>query len=119
METGHPSTRAVNSASGNRASEVKSLCEIDVFVYNNVAVRLCCVQECIDEEEDMTDSCSGVGRRELEADSGISRTDDSLRNDESSEHELIDTDSASPSSGSTKYDSEYDTKMSKAEMLIL
>jgi len=52
----------------------------------------------------MTDNCSGVGRRELEADSGISRTDDSLRNDESSEHELIDTDSASPSSGSTKYD---------------
>ena len=54
----------------------------------------------------MTDSCSGVGRRELEADSGISRTDDSLRNDESSEHEMIDTDSAtSPSSGSAKYDS--------------
>jgi len=66
------------------------------------------VQECIDEEEDMTDSCSGVGgRRELEADSGISRTDDSLRNDESSEQEMIDTDSASPSSGSAKYTAVY------------
>ena len=54
----------------------------------------------------MTDSCSGVGRGELEADSGISRTDDSLRNDESSEHEMIDTDSApSPSSTSAQYDS--------------
>ena len=61
------------------------------------------MQECIDEEEDLTDSCSGVGRRELEADSGISRTDESLHNDESSEHEVIDTDSASPSSGSAKY----------------
>ena len=62
------------------------------------------VQECIDEEEDMTDSCSAIGRQELEVDSGISRTDDSLRNDESSEHEMIDTDSASPSSTSAKYD---------------
>jgi len=72
-------------------------------------VLLVFVQECIDEEEDiMTDTCSGVGRgRELEVDSGISRTtDDSLRNDESSEHEMLDTDSAtSPSSGcSAKYD---------------
>ena len=55
----------------------------------------------------MTDSCSGVERRELEADSGISRTDESLRNDEedsSEEHEMIDTDSASPSSSSAQYD---------------
>ena len=65
-----------------------------------------CVQECIDEEEDLTDSCSVIGRQELEVDSGISRTDDSLRNDESSEHEMIDTDSASPSSTSAKYDTQ-------------
>jgi len=56
----------------------------------------------------LTDSCSGVERRELEADSGISRTDESLRNDDdedsSEEHEMIDTDSASPSSGSAQYD---------------
>jgi len=69
------------------------------------------LQECIDEEEDaLTDSCSGVGRREHEADSGISRTDDSLRNDESaSEQETFDTDSASPSSA--KYASFIDTQV--------
>ena len=65
------------------------------------------MQECIDEEDDVSDSYSGVSRsREIEADSGVSRTtDDSLRNDESSEHEMIDTDSAaSPtSSSSAKY----------------
>ena len=71
-----------------------------MYVYDNAVSAAVCAQECIDEEEDMTDSCSGVGRREVEADSGISRTDDSLRNDESSEHEIVDTDSASPSSGS-------------------
>ena len=67
------------------------------------------MQECIDEEDDLTDDCvsdvtalgrGGGGELHEEADSGISRTtDDSLRHDDSSN----DTDSATSPSSSTQY----------------
>jgi len=90
---------------GNAAYELRTSNSKVIYIYIYIYIYLLIYiwQESIDEEDDFTDTggeCTSQHQSE-EVDSGLSKTDESIRNDESSEQ---DTDSPTGYSPHTRYD---------------